>query len=255
MASKTLERLFLDRMMNDLGWSAHAIDGDEPPDFYIAMGERRVAVEVTRIYRNEHPAKGSPEAAQEREYHLFASEIAEAYYADPKARAIQVKIALPPIINSPAVRQFSRKERKEDINDVAQRTLARLRHLPKLQPWARHRFQVRQRDGRPATFHILALPADTGAERRWDVVNVSMGWRGYVNAALLQAKVRAKSLDLKKYKDRVASAVLLVVADDMRASGFLELPSGIAVDRLGFDAIYFQRYLDGTQEVPPVAGT
>jgi hypothetical protein len=91
-------------------------------------------------------------------------------------------------------------------------------------------------------------------ERGWEVINVSMGWRGYVNAALLQAKIPAKSLDLKKCKDRVASAMLLVVADGMSASGFLELSPEVAVDRLGFDAVYFQRYPQGTQEVPSVPG-
>src|SRR5229473_4616070 len=125
MASKKLERLFLDRMLKDLGWTAaQVLDGDEPPDFYVMTDAGRVAVEVTRIYRREHPTRGSPEAAQEREYHLFASDLAKAYYADPDTRPVQVRITLPPIINNPAVRQFSRKERKVDLEVVARRALA-----------------------------------------------------------------------------------------------------------------------------------
>ena len=214
------------------------------------MAGRRVAVEITRIYRREHRTRGSPDAAQESEYDRFASNLAASYYAEPDAREIQVRIAMPSIIASPVVRQLPREERKADLEDVATRALARLRHLPKLDAWGRHEFRVRQRDGRPATLYVLALPPESGMERQWSVMNASIGWRGYVDVPLLQSKIDAKAMDLKKYKDRAGEAVLLVVAHGTRASWFLELGDGITVNPRGFDAIYFQRYPQGTQAVP-----
>jgi hypothetical protein len=62
-----LERLFLDRMLKDLGWAAaQVLDGDEPPDFYVVTNDGRVAVEVTRIYHREHPVKVAGSSAGER---------------------------------------------------------------------------------------------------------------------------------------------------------------------------------------------
>ncbi len=52
----------------------------------------------------------------------------------------------------------------------------------------------------------------------------------------------------------VASAFLLVVADGSRASGFLDLPPDVAVDRQGFDVVYFQNN-EGTQDVPFIDGS
>ena len=102
MASKKLERLFLDRMLKDLGWAAaQVLDGDEPPDFYVMTDAGRVSVEVTRIYRREHPKKGSPEAAQEREFEQFVRSLAHEYFTGEAAQAIQMSVALPPIIRSP----------------------------------------------------------------------------------------------------------------------------------------------------------
>src|SRR3989449_8978725 len=102
VASKKLERLFLDRMLKDLGWAAaQVLDGDEPPDFYVMTDAGRVSVEVTRIYRREHPKKGSPEAAQEREFEQFVRSLAHEYFTGEAAQAIQMSVALPPIIRSP----------------------------------------------------------------------------------------------------------------------------------------------------------
>jgi hypothetical protein len=250
MASKRTERFFLDRMVAGLNWTRMKVyDGDEPPDFFLDSGDCRVAVEVTRIYPSEN-SKGSPDAAQEREFERFVSALAEEYFKDERAQAIQVSVTMPPIITSPAVRQETRGERRAQAAVVAQRALAKLRHLPQLGPWEKHEFQVRQRDGRPATFRVLRLPAGAGAERLWEAMNNNVGWAGEVKGQLLQTKVTAKAQDLPKYRATVASAYLLVVADGSRASGFLELPPEVAVDPKGFDAVYFQRYPGATQKVP-----
>ena len=114
-------------MLKDLGWiDAEVLDGDEPPDFLVVKEDGRVAVEVTRIYQRE-TRKGSPEAAQEAEHDRFASDLTEAYYADEAARPVRVKISLPPIINSPAVRQWTRDERKQNAAAVAAKALVELR--------------------------------------------------------------------------------------------------------------------------------
>ena len=89
MASKRLERSFLDRMLKDLGRTADdVLDGDEPPDFYVLMGGGRVAVEVTRIYQREHPKKGSRDAAQEQEFEQFVRDLAHEYFTGEAPQAI-----------------------------------------------------------------------------------------------------------------------------------------------------------------------
>jgi hypothetical protein len=243
----------LEKMLRDLGWHDRQVtDGDEPPDFFLDSADRRCAVEVTRIFQREH-AKGSPDAAQEHQFEQFVSALRDAYFSTDAPQSIQVSVTLPAIIRSPAVRQWTREERRADLTAVMQRALARLRHLPKLSAWQDHKFHVRQRDGRPATFRVLCLPPGTGAERLWEVVSNHVGWVAPVDGALLQRKIAAKAEDLAKYRRRVVAAVLLVVADGSRASGFLDLPPGIVVDQLGFDAVYFQSYSLKTKRLPTIS--
>ncbi len=253
MASKKLERLFLDKMLRDLRWGHMQVElGTEPPDFFLTPpeGTSRIAVEVTRIYRRE-TSKGSPDAAQERAHALFVSELAEQYSRLVAHQPLQVTVVFPPVIRSPAVRQLTGAERRDDSADVAKRALARLRHLPKLLPLEGRTFHVRQRDGRPLSFHVTGLPPGTGLERRWDVMNHTVGWVGLVDAGLIQRKISTKARGLDKYRSSVSTSCLLVVADGSRASGFLDLEEGTAIDPLGFDAVYFQRYpFDDTVLVP-----
>jgi len=103
-------------------------------------------------------------------------------------------------------------------------------------------------------FHVLGLPAGTGLERRWDVMNNTVDWVGDLDGQRLQQKINVKAQDLPKYRRMVASAFLLVVADGSRASGFLDLPPDVAVDRQGFDVVYFQNN-EGTQDVPFIDGS
>src|SRR4051794_38727762 len=121
---KRLERRFLEKMLGDLSWQDRRIvDGSEPPDFILDSDTDRRAVEITRIYQREH-AKGSPEAAQERGFERFVSNLRDAYFGGAAPQSIQVSVILPPIIRSPAVRQWTRQERRADLNDVMQRALA-----------------------------------------------------------------------------------------------------------------------------------
>jgi hypothetical protein len=250
MSSKKSERMFLDRMLKDLGWiEAEVLDGDEPPDFLVVKEDGRVAVEITRIYHRE-TRKGSPDAEQENELDQFASDLAEAYYSEAGASTVRVRIALPPVINSPAVRQWTRSERKQNDAEVAKKALVALRNLPPLTPGSEAKFEVEHRDGRPCTFWVLSLPPDSGMERRWEVLNNRIGWRRRVAPASLQRKVETKGADLAAYGAQAEFAVLLVVADANRASGFLDLPADVAVNPCGFDAVYFQRYLEPTVRVP-----
>lgn len=250
MPSKTKERIFLNRMLSALGWiDADVLDGDEPPDFLVVKEDGRVAVEITRIYHRE-TGKGSPEAAQETEYERFASDLAKAYYADATARPIQVKISLPSVIHGAGVRQWTRSERKRNDAAVAAKAIIELRNLPPMEPWATHKVEVEHRDGRPCAFWVTALPPDSGLERRWKVTNNRIGWRAPVLVRLLQDKVAKKATDLPAYRKEAEFAVLLVVADANSASGFLELPAGAAVNACGFDAVYFQRYLEPTVKIP-----
>lgn len=239
-------------MLSDLSWGERQVtDGDEPPDFFLDSADGRCAVEVTRIFQREN-AKGSPDAAQERQFEQCVSALRDAYFSADSPQSIQVSVTLPPIIRSLAVRQWTREERRADLTAVMQKALARLRHLPRLGAWQDHEFQVRQRDGRPAAFRVLCLPPGTGAERLWEVVSNHVGWVAPVDGELLQRKVAAKAEDLAKYRGSVDSAILLVVADGSRASGFLDLPPDLVVDQLGFDAVYFQSYSHETKRLPTI---
>lgn len=248
-AKKALERIFLARMLADLGWEDDGVeDGSEPPDFIVRRGAKRVAVEVTRIYWREN-RKGSPEAEREREDIRFVAKLADAYNAEARSQLFSVSVVLPSAIESRAVRQFTREERHADRANVARKALARLRHLPRLKEGASHRVAVRQRDGRSVAFHITRLPESARELCRWRPVNISVGWVSTVTPEALATKITAKASDLRRYRAAVDSAVLLIVADGRRASGFLNLRDGTLVEAGGFDAVYFQRFPEYTRPV------
>jgi|GEM_PF-2003260 len=79
---------FLEKMLRDLGWQDRQVnDGDEPPDFLLDSADGRCAVEVTRIFQREH-AKGSPDAAQERQSEQFVTALRDAYFSNDAAQSI-----------------------------------------------------------------------------------------------------------------------------------------------------------------------
>lgn len=112
------------------------------------------------------------------------------------------------------------------------------------------RFRVQHRQG-GATFRIFCLPPGMG-ERLWESTNKHVGWVASASSGLLQSKVVIKAVGLGKYRPQVDSAVLLIVADRGRASGFFDLDPDVAVDPLGFDSVYFQG--DRTWKVAPAPG-
>jgi hypothetical protein len=247
-AKKSTERLFLDALLRHLRWTDVRVeDGAEPPDFFVHRGELRIAIEITRVYRLEQ-RKGSLDAQWERDLIRFVRDLHTAYDGGTAAQLMDVTVVFPSPIRSSAVRQLTPQEHKADRADVMRRALARLTHLPGLAPMARHKFAVRQRDGRPVTFHLVRLP--TGAEhlKRWKP-NITLGWVATLRSDALQAKVDAKSRDLPKYRAGVDAVFLLVVADSRRASGYVQLAQQTVIEPRGFDAVYFQRYDEYTRRV------
>src|SRR2546428_7351763 len=239
-SKKKRERFFLDKMIRQLNWAPRDVqEGTEPPDFFLELEPVRCAVEITEILHGETAKRGSPKRAQEAADEGFVRGLRDAYFLDPSAQPVQVSAILPLVVQSPAVRELSDEERRAHMGDLSRMALARLRHLPKLAPGQDWRFRVQHRSG-GATFHVFCLPPGTGAERLWESINAHVGWVCLATAQLLQRKIEKKSAGLAKYRSTVDSAVLLVVADKGRASGFFELDSNLLVDRLGFDAVYFQ---------------
>ena len=244
---KRRERFFLDKMIRQLNWSPRSVEqGSEPPDFFITLEDRRCAVEITHMMQSEMLVGGSPIRAQEGADEGFVTALRDAYFSDPAPQQIQVSAILPLVVRSPAVRRPSRDEQREHMKDIKRMALARLRHLPKLKPGQDWKFRVQHLRG-GATFHVFCFPPGMGPERLWEPINSHVGFVAGATQQLLQRKVEAKSRGLAKYRSGVDSAVLLIVADKRRASGFFELDPEAVVDPQGFDAVYFQD--DDTKQV------
>lgn len=94
MASKNQERLFLEQMLKDLGWTAGHVEERERPDFALQIEGRRIAVEVTKIFRREG-RRGSPDAERERTHWQALRRVVEKYYELPGASPIKVDATFP----------------------------------------------------------------------------------------------------------------------------------------------------------------
>ena len=234
---KRLERFFLDKMIDHLGWAPTRVEeGSEPPDFFVEVDDRRYGVEITQILHGETARRGSLVRAQEESDQGFVDELRDAYFTGPSPQAIQASVSLPLNIQSPSLRKLTPQERRAHLDDLKRMALARLRHLPRLAAGGAWNFRVQHRRG-GATFRVFCLPSGMGAERLWESTNKHVGWVSSARSDLLQSKVEIKAAGLAKYRPAVDSAVLLIVADRGRASGFFDLEPNVILDPLGFEEV------------------
>jgi hypothetical protein len=236
MSKKSTERNFLDSFAGAMGWSYSVEEEGEAPDFILSVSERRVGVEVVRVF-SDQDTECSGKREDESHRLTWLRRLCEDYYeAGGRPAGLQVQIA--PGLFEHALGRIPPDLRKR----LLERLLARVRWMKegatlKSRVRGRHRSLL-------ATLWIRRVPESFGRYSHWRLLNDAMGWVPWLSREHLDDIVAKKAERLGAYQQRVASVVLLIVADGALASGLVRYADGPVAPR-GFDAIYLLHHPKG----------
>lgn len=158
MASKQIERLYLDSFLKSVGWEYSKIESGESPDFIIYSTERTFGIEVTQIFKDKS-REGSRKKAIELRRDEFLKKLAQEYY-DQGGRPILLKVWMYTL---------------PDQSDT-ERLLHRLHESVPPEPWDHAKVCFEAGNNKVAEFFITRLPNSTGRYARWTCMNNITGW-------------------------------------------------------------------------------
>ncbi|MGA6826780.1 hypothetical protein ACO9S2_04090 [Nitrospira sp. NS4] len=215
MASKVLERIFVEGFLPRLGSGYAILEERESPDFLVSDGEERFGLEVAQVFRDQSPT-GSPTKAAESRRVQYLRRLASDYYS---------RSGLPLLVTANIPNRFSM-----DTSVVADR----LKTERPAVHWTRSRFEMNS-----ATFYLTSLPSEAGAYSRWRCGNNSVGWRGWLTAADVEPVIGDKASKLSSYRVGIARVELLLVVDVVHTSGLIRWRDGTPHPAAhGFDAVH-----------------
>ncbi|MEO6307933.1 MAG: hypothetical protein ABIO96_06160 [Nitrospiraceae bacterium] len=219
MASKVLERIFVEGFLQRLGPGNVILEERESPDFLISDGQEKFGLEVAQVFRDQGSA-GSPSKAAESWRVQYLRRLASDYYS---------RSGLPLLVSAEISNRF-------DTGLLADR----LKAARPAALWAEIRFKVRS-----STFHLTSLPTEAGQYCRWVCINNSVGWQGWLTAENVESVLDQKASKLSNYRRAIARVELLLVVDVTQTSGMVRWRDGTPFPvGQGFDAVHLYFYPD-----------
>lgn len=216
MASKLLERIFVEGFLEHIQQDFHFVTERESPDFVLSDARGKFGLEVAQVFRDRSEA-GSPSKAAESRRSDYLRRLASDYYSHS---------GLPLLVQARIPDKF-----KGDLPALSGRLMAERND----EPWRSSEFTL----GLYTTFYLTPLPDEAGRYSRWVCVNNSVGWRGWLSADDIALTIEDKSQKLPKYRDAIDRISLLLVVDLTQTSGMLRWPDEtVPTKARGFDAVY-----------------
>lgn len=226
---KELERAYLDSFLAAVGWTVDEVLIDEEPDFILIRGRERIGLEITRLFGDEKPW-GSPMKRTEVGRLRFLKQLSEEYY---RRGGVPLLVKLDAFANYEAIELTT-----PEIPALVDRLLPAAAVLA---PWAEEIILA----GNDSTkLWLTRLPDELVGYSRWIPIKNSLGWRRTLTDNYLEARIADKAKLLPTYRNKADRVVLLLIADETKASGFLQYRgSGVASE--GFEAVYFHAAPNG----------
>ena len=224
MASKVLERIFVEGFLQRLGPGYVILEERESPDFLVSDGQEKFGLEVAQVFRDQGPA-GSPSKAAESWRVQYLRRLASDYYS---------RSGLPLLVDAEISNRF-------DTGTLADRFKA----ARPAAPWAENRFKLRS-----STFHLTSLPTEAGQYCRWVCINNSVGWQGWLTAENVDPVINDKASKLSNYRRAIARVELLLVVDVTQTSGMVRWRDGTPFPvGQGFDAVHLYFHPDEARRI------
>ncbi len=229
---KRIERFHLNRLLPALGVETAEVTQDERPDFIVDYGTRRVAVEVTQLFRDSGP-HGSATYRDEKRRMDLMSGLASSHYSSGGAPT-HVKVLLP-LGHTPDRSAFTQLHPSaSDIRTI----LAELKSVSWSGTLVTYERAIELECRRIAKLWIQPLPPSSGEYDRWPCIGDSAGWRSTLNSELVQSCIDNKSGLISECRARCSEVVLLLVINKTLASGIVRIDPTFEAHSRGFDAIY-----------------
>lgn len=223
---KSLERIYAEWFVSDVGWKECQIRDSEQPDFIIGLKDKKIGLEVTNLYKDEG-RKGSPQKTQESLNIKWLQSLASEYYKQHSV-PIRVQVLISKGQTLPAPSDLVEEIAKEIPNsDMAVAIL-----------------EKNQSQNIKIKLYIRRLPVSFKQYKRWTFVNNHVGWVGKVSKEAIQTKIDIKKHKSLKYQKDIDKLILLIIIDSSTESGMLSLPSdNIDYSCKEFDEIFLVKHL------------
>jgi hypothetical protein len=216
VASKLLERIFVEGFLKHIDQDLHLVAERETPDFVLSDARGQFGLEVAQIFRDRSES-GSPSKAAESRRSKYLMRLASDYYS---------RSGLPLLMKATIPDQF-----QFDVHALTDRLIAERND----EPWRSSKFSL----GPDTTFDLTPLPDEAGQYSRWVCINNSVGWRGWLGVDDLRPTIEDKSQKLEEYRAATTRVSLLLVVDVTQPSGMLRWPdNAVPPEARGFDAVY-----------------
>jgi hypothetical protein len=237
MASKIQERMYVEWFLGKTGRAYHGVQEADPPDFILFIDDRRIALEVTRLFIEPNPGrKGSISKRDESHRAQWLKSLADRYYGQTDV-PIRVQVCLPGLASLD--------------EDSSAEVLSSLLKSNELAEWEQRRYELDLAPGTVKLFVRRLPPGDRFARySRWGCQNDQMGWAEPLSLDHIGNAVRKKEASLPKYRADYDEAWLLLVVDGSRRSGMLNVPKATPqLKESEFDSVWLVEYLEGVQKL------
>lgn len=244
VVKKRIERFYVEWFLGQAQLPPCKLIDCERPDFALDFGNKKVGLEITKLYKNEG-RKGSRNKQIESKRQKLLSGIADKYYASSNV-PLSIKIF---IMTKELDIIIDREPDERDIivdniaSELAQRNSAGILEL--------QRFEIGH-----IKIHMRRLPHDPEKYpefinyRRWNVVNSHVGWASDLKEEDVLNKINKKILKLTKYEKQFDENILLIVIDSTFASGmFHDIPHAIYPPKNNFSSVYVALYPEKVKEI------
>ncbi|MFN3859645.1 MAG: hypothetical protein ACK4RV_18015 [Caulobacter sp.] len=227
---KTVEAAFVEEAARLLGVRWEIQKHREHPDFVISDGSSFFGLELVQLFVDQGPRRGGS-----------ALKEAEAYRAkllDKVRREYQARTGL--ILDVKVLGAVTPSNATEILEALLANDMSALDGSGPI--------KLRTPKG-------LKLFVSKAFHPTWRPLGDAVGWVRQDPSRLVQEIVRAKSLNLDRYRQAVGSDVrLLIVADRRANSGRAMFTSAPVLDWCGFSAVYFLSYPDQAIPLTQAAG-
>jgi hypothetical protein len=216
MASKRLERIFVEGFIEHIEQDFQLVTEREAPDFVLSDARGQFGLEVVQVFRDRRQS-GSPSKAGESGRDKCLRRLAGRYYS---------RSGLPLLVQAIIADGF-----KFELHALSDRLIEERND----EPWQSSEFSL----GPDTKFYLTPLPPEAGRYSRWVCVNNSVDWQGWLSVDDIALTVQEKSRKLAKYRTVIDRVSLLLVVDVTQNSGMLRWPhDALSPKARGFDAVY-----------------
>lgn len=238
---KERERFLVESFIRLANLPAVVSEDREAPDFILRFEDQLVGLEVTELFISTSSGGESLQARESISSQIAAK--AQNLYRAAGGKPAHVSVCFCP---SMSLREINRDRTAQALcNFLLQLNL----EVSERRVWCPDDMDEQLSELPEEISFVQALGVPSYDMAHWAVARA--GWVAPLNVAPLQQRITEKAKRIESYRNAVNTNWLLIVADAMKPSSFIEIKSDFAEEGLQspFDRTFFYRHPDGFVEL------